>query len=143
MGTPVVYPQFKLRQHNGNAINFTGAGMKLLIVDGTYTPSNAHATKADVTGEVSGTGYTARGIALAGKTLALDGTVLEFAHDDITIPQSAGAGFSNGRTLIWYYDTGSDATSGLVMYDQQASAFGNVAGDLIIDGSAATGVLAL
>jgi hypothetical protein len=34
-----------------------------------------------------------------------------------------------------------DATSKLIMYMTEAADFGNVAGDLILDGSAVTGVL--
>lgn len=141
MGTPVVFDQFRLRQHNGNPIDLDTDTIKVMIVDSTYTPVKAsHTFKSDLTGEVSGTNYTARGQAIAGVTLALDTGVLEWAHNDPTWLQSAG-GFSNGRTFVWYKDTGTDSTSPLIMYQQEASNFGNVAGDLILDGSAATGVL--
>lgn len=140
MGTPVVYNQFKLKQNNGNAIDLDNATIKVMIVTNSYVPSLAHAFKSDVTNEVSGTGYTARGTALTGVTLALDVNTVEWVHNDITWTQNA-AGFSNGRTFIWYEDTGTDSTSKLIMYMQEAADFGNVSGDLLLDGSATTGVL--
>lgn len=142
MGTPVVYDQFRLKQNNGNAIDLDSATIKVMIVTSAYTPDQAaHATKADLTGEVSGTNYTARGTAIAGVTLALSSHVAQWVHNDITWTQSAGAGFANGRTFVWYEDTGNNSTSKLIMYQQESADFGNVAGDLILDGSAVTGVM--
>lgn len=140
MATPVVYNNFKLKQHNGNGINLASATIKVMVVTSAYTPSLAHAFKSDITSEVSGTNYAAGGTAIAGVTVALDGNTVEFIHNDITWTQS-GAGFSTGRTFVWYEDTGVAGTSKLIMYMQEASDFGNVAGDLILDGSATTGVL--
>lgn len=140
MGTPVVYNQFKLKQHNGNGINLATGTIKVMIVSNVYTPSQAHAFKSDVTNEVSGSGYTAGGAAIAGVTVALDGNTVEWVHNDITWPQNAG-GFTNGRTFIWYEDTGNAGTSKLIMWMQEGSDFGNVVGDLVLDGSATTGVL--
>jgi hypothetical protein len=141
MGTPTVYANFKLKQNNGNAIDLDTDSIKVMIVTSAHTPVAAtHATKSDVANEVSGTNYTARGTAIAGVTLALDGSTAEWVHNDITWTQHA-SGFSNGRTFIWYKDSGSDATSPLIMFMTEGSDFGNVAGDLILDGSATTGVL--
>lgn len=141
MATPVVYSQFRLKQNNGNPIDLDTDAIKVMIVTSAYTRSDAHAFKSDLTGEVSGTNYTARGTAISGVTLALDGTTVEWVHNDITWLQSAGAGFANGRQFIWYLDTGVDATSKLIMCMTEAADFGNVAGDLVLDGSATTGVL--
>lgn len=141
MATPVVYNQFKLKQNNGNAIDLDlGTAVKVMIVTSAYVFSQAHAFKSDLTNEVTGTGYTARGTLVAGITLALDGNIVEWIHNDITWSQNA-AGFANGRQFIWYEDTGTDATSKLIMCMTETTDFGNVAGDLILDGSATTGVL--
>jgi len=140
MGTPVVYNQFKLKQHNGNAIDLDNDTIKVMIVTSAYTPSQSHAFKSDITDEVSGTNYSAGGTAISGVTLALDGNTVEWVHNDITWLQNA-SGFSNGRTFIWYKDTGVAGTSPIIMYMQEASDFGNVTGDLVLDGSATTGVL--
>lgn len=141
MPTPVVYPQFKLKQNNGNAIDLDTDTIKVAIVTNAYVPSDAHQFWSDVNAnEVSGTGYTAGGEAVAGVTLALDGANAEWAHNDITWAQNA-AGFANGRYFIWYHDTGTAATSKLIMRMADAADFGNVDGPLTLDGDAATGVL--
>ena len=142
MGTPSVYANFKLRQHNGNPIDLDTDTIKVMIVTSAYTfNATTHVFKSDLTGEVSGTNYSAGGTAISGVTVALDGSTVEWIHNDITWTQSAGAGFSNGRSFVWYKDTGVAATSPLIMCQSEASDFGNVAGDLTLDGSAATGVL--
>lgn len=140
MTTPVVYSQFRLKQNNGNSIDLDTATIKVMIVTSAYVRSDAHAFRSDVTNEVSGSNYTAGGTAIAGVTLALDGTTVEWAHNDITWAQHA-SGFANGRQFIWYLDTGAAATDKLIMCMTEASDFGNQAGDLILDGSATTGVL--
>ena len=141
MGTPVVYPQFKLRQHNGNPVDLDTDSIKIMVVTNSYVYDAAHDFINDCNAyEVSGSNYTAGGNAIAGVTLALDGDVLEWAHNDITISQHA-SGFTNGRTRIWYKDTGNPATSPVIMRMTESSDFGNQAGDVILDGSAATGVL--
>jgi hypothetical protein len=141
MGTPVVYNQFKLKQNNGNAIDLDTDTIKVMIVTSAYTPSQAHDFINDASSnEVSGTNYTAGGATISGVSLALDSNTVEWIHDDITWTQS-GAGFGDGRTFIWYKDTGNAATSPLIMYMAEGADFGNVSGDLTLDGSATTGVL--
>lgn len=142
MSTPVIYPQHKLRQNNGTAVvDYDTDTIRVMIVTSAYTYNVAHDFIDDVSGsQVSGTGYTAGGTTCAGVTLALDGDNAEFAHNDQTITQNA-AGFANGRVFVWYKDTGTPASSPLIMRMTEAADFGNVAGDLTLDGSAATGVL--
>lgn len=85
--------------------------------------------------EVSGTNYTAGGNTCALPTwTGPDGAgLLTFdASDPATWAQHA-AGFSNGRRAIFYYDTGSAATSRLVAYTADFGAdSGNVAGDFSV-----------
>lgn len=145
MPTPVVYAAFKLKQNNGNAINFDtpgGNGIKVMFVTSSYTPdSEAHDFIDDVSAnEVSGTGYTAGGVAVTNTAIALDGGTAEWSHDDVTISQNAG-GFSDARYAVWYHDTGTESTSKLIMYMDLSSDRGNVSGDLTLDADAGTGVL--
>lgn len=110
--------------------------LKMAIVTGSYTPDqNAHDFWNDVSAnEVSGTGYTAGGNALATPTWTMSGAGLGTfdASDPATWSQN-GAGFSNGRRAIIYYDTGTASTSTLVAYSDNFGAdTGNVAGDLTI-----------
>lgn len=110
--------------------------LKVAIVTSSYTPNqNTHDFWDDVsTNEVSGTGYTAGGNALASPTISMDGSgnVTLDADDPSTWSQD-GSGFSNGRRYIVYYDTSTGSTSRLVAYSNDAGAdFGNVAGDLTL-----------
>ena len=141
MGTFTTFPQFRLKQNNGNAVDLDSADIRVSIHTSGYVPGNANAFFSDVTGEVSGTNYTAGGTQLTGVTLALDGTIAEWIHNDLTWLQSSGAGFTNGRTYVWREFNANPALSKLIGYMTEASDFGNVAGDLTLDGSAATGVL--
>lgn len=51
-------------------INLTSDTFKVMLVSSSYTPNqDTHAVKSDVTGEITGTGYTAGGKALSGLTL--------------------------------------------------------------------------
>lgn len=128
----VPYDNHKTRQYNGNAINFSSDTIKLMLVSSSYTPSQtSHVFKSDLTGEVSGTGYTARGTAVVNKTLTMASNTLTFDFDDITFSQSA-SGFSNARYAILYKDTGVDATSPLIAYYDFGGNKGNTDGDLLL-----------
>lgn len=140
MGTFTLFNQFLLKQNNGNAIDLDSATIKVMITTNAYVPSQTHAFKSDVTNEVSGTNYTARGTAISGVTLGLDGNVVEWIFNDITWAQNAG-GFTNGRTYVAYEDTGVDATSKLIGYMTEAADFGNVSGPLTLDVTAGTGAI--
>ena len=142
MGTPVVYPQHKLRQNNGTAVvDFDTDDIRLFVLTSAYVYNVLHDFVDDLTNHVTGTGApTASGVAVTGKTLTLDGDNAEFVHDDLTITANA-AGFTNGRVVVWAKWTGVAATSPIIMRMTEASDFGNGSGDLTFDGSAVTGVL--
>ena len=129
-----LYDNFRLKMMNGNAVNFSTSGdtIKVAITTSSYTVDQAaHDFFNDVTNEVSGDGYTAGGTALGSKTLNLSSGTVTFDAADQTYTQEAG-GFSNGRRLVMYKDTGNAATSPLIAYHSEASDFGNVAGDLTL-----------
>lgn len=140
MATPVFWPQYKLRQHNGNPIDLDTDTIRVMVLTSAFAFNAAHVFRSDiVANEVSGTNYTARGTQIAGVTLALDGNNAEWVHNDIDWLQSA-SGYTNGRVFAWYKDTGVDATSPIIMHMIEAADFGNQQGQLTLDGSAATGV---
>lgn len=120
-----------------------GNGFKIAITTNTYVPDRAaHDYFADVTNEVTGTNYSAGGVSLANPTLTTAANAVKFDADDpSSIAQSAG-GFSNGRNLILYLDTGNAATSTLIAYHAAVADFGNVAGALAIQ-LAAGGIASL
>jgi len=109
--------------------------LRVAVVTGSYTPNqNTHNFWDDVTNEVTGTGYTARGAALASPTITMDGSGnVKLDADDPTAWAQDAAGFTNGRRYIVYYDTTVNSTSRLVGYTNDAGAdFGNVAGELAV-----------
>ena len=106
--------------------------INLLIMANAYTFSAAHDFRDDITNEVTGTGYTAGGLALGTKsTSAANPSV--FTAADIVIAQNAG-GFTTGRKYALAKIRGGAATADeLITYGTAGADFGNVAGQLTLD----------
>jgi hypothetical protein len=118
-------------------IDFDTDTIKVMLVTNTYVPSaTGHATKASVTNEVSGTGYTAGGATLSSPTVVDSAGTITFDAADVTWTQN-GAGFSTARHAIIYKDTGTAATSTLIGWIDFGADKGNVAGDLVLAFNAA------
>ena len=102
---------------NGTAalvIDYDTDTIKVMLVTSSYVPNYAtHVTKADITNEVTGTGYTAGGAILTSKTLTESAGLVTFDADNVTWSQNP-AGFTNARYAICYKSTGVDATSSLI-----------------------------
>lgn len=111
--------------------------LKCMLVTAAYTPNQNtdEFVTTPIANEVSGTGYTARGNACGSPTwTGPDGSgVCTFdANDPATWVQN-GAGFTNARRAVFYYDTGTNGTSRLVGYSDNVGAdLGNVAADLLV-----------
>lgn len=89
------------------------AGIKAMVTTSSYTPNQTtHSVKTSVTNEVSGAGYTARGMALSAKAVALVGSEQRFDAADLLWSASS----FTGRTIVIYLDTGTDSTSLLIAY---------------------------
>lgn len=107
------------------AIDWDTDTIKVMLVTSTYSPNlDTHAFRSDVTNEVSGTGYTAGGSALATKTVTQDNTNdrAVFDSDDpawtvATITARAAVlyksrgGASSADEIAGYWDFGSDIVS--------------------------------
>lgn len=93
-------------------------GWSCMLLDNTYVFSDAHDFVADVVGdEVAGTGYTAGGQVLTGLSKAWDGDWYKYTCDS---PEWAASTIT-ARYAVFYKDTGSDATSPLLLViDQEA-----------------------
>lgn len=134
-----LYDKFREVRLNPSGAAVSGT-LKLMLVTAAYTPNqNTHQYKSSVTGEVSGTGYTARGNTCSTPTASVDGAgnFTFDANDPAAWVQSAG-GFTNARRAVLYYDTGVDGTSVLVGYTDDAGAdLGNLAADLQVTFNAA------
>ena len=93
---------------------------KVMLVTSAYTPDfGTHDFKADVTNEVSGTGYSAGGNSLTSVTCTQSGGTITFDADDVTWTSSTitarGAVVYDDSLasdpLICYIDFGADKSS--------------------------------
>ena len=89
--------------------------IKVALVTSNYTPDkDVDAFFDDVTNEVSGTGYTAGGKALANKSVTQDdiNDRAVFDADDVTWTVAT----ITARAAVLYKDTGTASTSPLIAY---------------------------
>ena len=106
------------------AVNFSTANFKVMLVTSAYAPDrDADNFRSDVTDEVSGTGYTAGGLAITATVAredANDRTTVTFGEvewPDVTITARAAViyvsrgGASSADELVAYVDFGSDKTA--------------------------------
>ena len=119
-----IFNSFKRDIANGS-IDLDTDTVKLMLVTATYVANiDTHAKRSDITNEVSGSGYTTGGVALANKTVTANTTTDKgvFDADDVTFSTATitarGAvlyksrgGASSADELIAYLDFGSDITS--------------------------------
>jgi hypothetical protein len=107
----LIYNSFSKDVANGDIVPGTDT-FKMLLVTSTYTPDKAHADRADITNEVSGTGYTAGGKTVACTvTTGTDKTILTFAAETWT------ESTITARGAVVYLDTGTAADDLLVFYN--------------------------
>jgi len=119
-----LYGQLMAKAFN-KEVDFDSDTIKVMLTTSSYTPNqDTHVYKSDVTNEVSGTGYTAGGQALASKTVTYDSatnTVILDAADTVwsastitaryaVIYDDAGASDAT-KVLLGYVDFGSDQSS--------------------------------
>lgn len=96
-------------------INFSTATVKAMLCTSAYTPNqDTHRYKSSVTGEVTGTGYTAGGVTLTAKTVTYDATSNTLTLD--CADPAWAASTITARYLVVYVSAGTDATSPLICY---------------------------
>lgn len=130
----VIYNSFKAYIMDGS-LDLDLDTIKVALVTSTYTPNqDTHEDFADVTNEVTGTGYTAGGEALANKAVTIDDTDNEgvFDADDVTWTSST----ITARGAVVYKDTGTAATSLLICYLDFTTDQSSSAGDFTIQWNA-------
>lgn len=89
--------------------------IKVMLVTSSYTPNqDTHEDRADVTNEISGTGYTAGGATLASKTVTQDNTDNEGVFDAADVTWSTATITARGAVL--YKSTGTPANDVLICY---------------------------
>jgi hypothetical protein len=103
-------------------LNLASDTVKVMLCSSAYTPNqDTHQFKSDVTGEVSGTNYTAGGVAVANLTRTYDASTnqLKIDCDDPSFSNVTltGAGTNAPRYAVFYDSTpGTDATRPLIAY---------------------------
>lgn len=110
----VIFNSFKKGLMDGS-LDLANDTIKVMLVTSSYSPdADLHDFKDDVTGEVSGAGYTAGGEALSNKSVTQDNTDDEgvFDADDVTWSNST----ITARGAVIYKDTGVAGTSPLICY---------------------------
>jgi len=123
-----IYNEFKAKI---GSIDWANDTIKVALVTSSYTLDiDAHSNFDDITNEVSGTGYTAGGAALANKTVTRDDTNdwAKYDADDVTWANST----ITARGAVIYKDTGTTSTSTLVAYVDFVTDKSSSAGDFII-----------
>lgn len=119
-----VYNSFKRDIQNGS-IDLDTDTINVMLVTSAYTPDiDLHTKRSDVTSEVVGTGYTAGGMALAGKTVTqenvpntgrFDANDVVWTGSSITARRAIlyknRGGAATADELVEEFDFGSDKTS--------------------------------
>lgn len=98
-------------------IDFDTDTIKVMLCSTTYVPNqDTHQYKSSVTGEVSGTGYSAGGVTLSGKSVSYNTSTNTLTLDASTDPVFTTVTLTGIRYAVFYVDTGSSATSALICY---------------------------
>lgn len=109
--TGIWYPLGVKYQYTGVvAVNWTSDTIKVALATSSYSPSIAHDYFNDITNEITGSGYTAGGMALASKSVAIVSNVIQFQADPVVWTPST----LTARYAIIYKDTGTPTTSVLL-----------------------------
>jgi hypothetical protein len=123
----IIYNSFKKQLLNAG-VNFGTSDINVMLVSSSYTPNEDDDDfQDDVTGEVSGIGYTSGGATLTGGTVTQDNTDNEAVYDadDVTW----GTSSVTARGAVLYKNTGVGSTSPLIAYidfgSDQTSSSGN------------------
>ena len=113
--TTTFYNSYKLNTLDG-AIDLENDTIKVMLLTSSYTADiDADAFIDDVSAnEISGTGYTAGGQVLAGKTTTQDNTDDEGVFDATDLNWSTST--ITARYGVLYKDTGTPSTSPLIAY---------------------------
>lgn len=105
--------------------------IKVALVTSAYTPNqDTHLDFADVTNEVTGTGYTAGGATLGTKAVTVDTTDNEGVFDAADVTWASSTITARGAVL--YMSTGTAGTSLLICYLDFGTDQTSTAGDFTI-----------
>ena len=147
-GDITIYPKFIQSQADGSTlasvVDFDTDTIKVVVLDNTFTPDTTASTIQEHFDDISAkevataTAYTGP-ITLASKTLTLSGVVVTFDAADIEIAIDA-SGFTDGRYIAIYKDSGTPSTSPLIAIGDLGSDKDNVSSTIELNW-AATGLI--
>ena len=104
--------------------------IKVMLTTSSYTPNqDTHEDKADVTNEVSGTGYTAGGATLGSKTATTSANVLTMDAANTTWSSST---ITARRAVIYDDSGGTDASKALILWVDFGTDESSSSGDFTI-----------
>jgi hypothetical protein len=106
----IIYTSFKRRLGDGT-FDLDADTFKCALLTASHTPSAAHTVFADLTGEVSGTGYTAGGTTLTNVTWTTAGTTAVLDADD---PAWTGATVTARYAVVYKSGTANGLANPLV-----------------------------
>lgn len=107
---------------NGAALNVEAEDLKGGMVTNTHTPDfNVHDFYADITNEVTGTGYTAGGNVITTTEVTISGGVLTYDAADASWASST---IANARAEFGYHDVVTDELLFMSAFAADASSSG-------------------
>lgn len=106
----LIYTSFKKHIGDGT-FDMDGDTFKCALLTASHTPSAANAVLADLSGEVSGSGYTAGGATLGNVTWVTSGTTAVLDADD---PSWTSATITARYAVIYKSGTANGVTDPLV-----------------------------
>lgn len=114
--TSKFYGQFFTSLAN-KELDFDSDQIKAMLVSSSYTfDQDAHRYKSSISGEITGTGYTAGGLVLPTPTLSYDGPTNRLILDGGDLSWT-GATWTNARGAVLYDNTpATDAARPLICY---------------------------
>lgn len=147
-GDITFFNKWKKAQEDGTLtstpVDFDTDTIKVAVMAATYTPDGGDASAQQYWSDISAnqvalaTAYIGP-ITLGSKTVTLSAGTVVIDGGDIVIAQDAG-GFTNGRWVVFFKDTGTPATSPLMWYGDLGSNRSIVTGSLTFSW-AATGIV--
>lgn len=118
---------------NNQGIDFLNDDIYVMMVTSSYTPDkDADEDRADVTNEISGTGYTAGGQVLVNKAINRD-DANDRSEADADDPSWASSTITDARGAIYYKSTGVAANDILICYQDFGADFSTVNETFIIE----------
>lgn len=125
-----------LNEQNGTApIDWDTDTIKLALFGVTATVTTIDTSQSFygsfTAHEVTGTGYTAGGVAIAARSVSVSGSYVVLMGNPITFTATA-AGFTGARWGLIYKDTGTPATSALKARLDLGTTRSNQGGDFVV-----------